>query len=143
VGRARMIREGDALTLIATGGILGEALVAAESLALLGIACRVLSMHTISPLDRESILAACHQTGGIVTIEEHTISGGLGGAVAEVCADSGVYPRRFRRLGLRQEFSSIVGSQAYLRNRYGLDSTAIATAAEALLASPQGIVAGQ
>jgi len=134
LGRARVIREGEDMTLMAVGGILGIALEAAERLAGEGIECRVISMHTVKPLDRETIFAACRETGGMVTIEEHTIDGGLGGAVAEVCLDAGVFPKTFHRIGLRAGFSSIVGDQDFLRRQYGMDAQAIIAAVRKVLA---------
>jgi len=134
LGRARVIREGEDMTLMAIGGILGTALEAAERLAGEGIECRVISLHTLKPLDREAILAACRETGGIVTIVEHTIEGGLGGAVAEVCLDAGVFPKTFHRIGLRAGFSSMVGDQDFLRSQYGMDAQAIIAAVRKLLA---------
>jgi transketolase len=128
IGRARLVRDGTDATLIASGGILGVALAAAETLAHQGVTTRVLSMHTLKPIDGDAIEAACRETGAVVTLEEHTIDGGLGGAVAEVCMDRGIIPRRFHRVGLRDGFSSIVGSQAYLRERYGLDESAVTKA---------------
>ena len=125
LGRARQLRDGADMTIVVTGGIMGVVLRAVESLAGQGIACRVLSMHTIKPLDRDALLAAARETGGIVTVEEHTVDGGLGGAVAECCLEAGVAPRAFRRIGLRRGFSSIVGSQDYLRSTYGMDGQAI------------------
>jgi transketolase len=68
-------------------------------------------MHTIKPFDRDAVLRACQETGGIVTVEEHTIEGGLGSIVAETCMDAGVKPNVFRRIGLRAGYSSIVGAQ--------------------------------
>jgi transketolase len=137
IGKARTVREGTDITLIATGGILGPALEAAEALVEQGITCRVLSMHTIKPFDHEAVLRACRETGGIVTVEEHTIDGGLGSLVAETCMDAGVKPNLFRRIGLRAGFSSIVGAQEYLRREYGMDAKSIAKAvAELVSASP-------
>jgi transketolase len=133
LGRARRLRDGNALTLVATGGILGVVLRAADELAARRIHCRVLSMHTVKPLDRMALYAAARETGGIVTIEEHTIEGGLGGAVAECCLESGVIPQLFCRMGLNDRFSSVVGSQAYLRQVYGLDERAIVARVRALL----------
>ncbi|MGA7234385.1 MAG: transketolase C-terminal domain-containing protein [Bryobacteraceae bacterium] len=126
LGRARTIVDGSAATLIATGGILGEAMKAAETLRARGFALRVLSVHSIKPLDRDAIVAAANQTGGIVTIEEHAIDGGLGGAVAEALLDAAAAPGFFARIGLRSCFSSAVGSQQYLRSVYGMDAEAIA-----------------
>ena len=125
LGRARVLEEGDDVTLIATGGMVGPTLRAAALLRGDGVAARVVSMHTIKPIDREAIVAACAETGGLVTVEEHTVDGGLGSAVAEVCADEGAWPKAFRRVGLRAGFSSIVGSQDYLRAAYGLDEESI------------------
>jgi transketolase len=128
LGSARVVREGEDFTLVATGGILGEALAAAERLAADGVECRVLSMHTVKPLDAEALRRAARETGGIVTVEEHTIEGGLGGAVAECLLEAGDVPKVFHRIGLRDGFSSVVGSQRYLRRVYGLDAGAIARA---------------
>lgn len=134
-GRIRIVREGSDVTLAATGGILGEALAAADSLASEGIFCRVLSVHTIKPLDVAVLTESASATGGIISIEEHSVDGGLGGAIAEVLMESGIFPRFFLRLGLRNTFSSIVGSQQYLRGVYSLDAAAIAHAASAKLAA--------
>jgi transketolase len=125
LGRARQLRDGADVTIFVTGGILGVVLRAVETLAGQGIGCRVVSMHTIKPLDREAVLAAARETGAIVTVEEHTVDGGLGGAVAECCLEAGMAPRAFRRVGLRAGFSSVVGSQDYLRSVYGMDGPAI------------------
>ena len=134
LGKARKLRAGDDLTLIATGGILSSALAVAERLnAEHRISCRVLSMHTVNPIDSDAIIEAARETGGIVTIEEHTIHGGLGGAVAEVCLDYGVTPRGFSRIALREGFSSIVGCQDYLRVKYDLDENAIISAANSVM----------
>jgi transketolase len=138
LGKARTVREGSDITLAATGGILGAALEAADSLVEQGIACRVLSIHTIKPFDSEAIIRACKETGGIVTVEEHTIDGGLGSVVAETCLDAGVHPRVFHRVGLRAGFSSVVGGQDYLRREYGMDPATIARAvAELVSAGPE------
>ncbi len=134
VGVPRTLREGSALTLITCGGILGEVLGAADMLARDGIAVRVLSIPTLKPLRSEQIIAAARETDGILTVEEHVLTGGLGSTIAEVLMDVGVQPRRFLRLGISGGYSSIVGSQEYLRRRHGLDASSIATRARALLA---------
>jgi transketolase len=125
IGEPRVRRQGNDLAIIATGGIVEEALKAAETLAAQNLQARVLSVHTIRPLRPESILAAARETRGIITLEEHTVDGGLGGLIAETLLECGVPPRRFRRMGLRSGFSAIVGSQAYLRKRYELNADAI------------------
>ncbi len=132
-GKIRVVRDGDDVTLAATGGILGEALTAAETLTSQGISCRVLSVHTIKPLDIETLSAAANETGGIITIEEHNVDAGLGGAVAEALLEAGVIPGFFARMGLRNTFSSVVGSQTFLRKVYGLDAAAIADTVSAKL----------
>jgi transketolase len=133
LGRMRVVRDGDDVSLFATGGILGIALRAAERLAGEGISARVVSVHTIRPFDVETLFRACRETRGVVTIEEHVVDGGLGGLVAETCLEAGIVPRGFHRIGLRAGFSSIVGSQEYLRSRYGMDEEAIVTAARTVL----------
>ena len=121
LGKAITVRQGRDVTLIATGGMLYNAIGAAAALGEQGLDCRVLSMHTVKPLDVEAVLAAARDTSAIFTIEEHSIIGGLGGAVAEVLMEAEQRPRYFRRIGLNGAFSSIVGDQAYLHARYGLD----------------------
>jgi transketolase len=125
LGRIRTLRDGGDVTLVATGGILGVALEAAERLAQRGVQARVLSAHTLRPFDAEAVFAACRETGGVITVEEHVVGGGLGGLVAETCLEGGVVPQAFHRIGLRAGFSSIVGSQDYLRQQYGMDAPAI------------------
>lgn len=134
VGRARCLREGRDATLVATGSILPVVLDAAERLARIGLKCRVLSMPTIKPLDIEALADAARNTGGIFTVEEHTIDGGLGGAVAENLLEYGVVPQAFHRFGLRGGFATLVGSQAYLRKAYRLDAESIAQEVPARLA---------
>jgi transketolase len=126
LGKARRLRNGGDMTFIATGSIINEALIAADFLAeKKGIQCRVMSMHTIKPIDEDEIIAAAKETGIILTIEEHTIIGGLGSAVAEVCMEAGIPLRGYGRIGLASIFSSIVGSQQFLRSYYKMDSKAI------------------
>ena len=135
-GKIRTVRQGRDVTLAATGGILGEALLAADALAGQGIFCRVLSVHTVKPLDTETLIAAAAETGGIVSIEEHAVDGGLGGAISEVLMEAGAFPGFFVRMGLRNTFSSVIGSQQYLRNVYSLDADAITRLVSARLDVP-------
>ena len=125
IGGSRRYKEGSDITLIAIGGILDDVNIAAFDLQKLGINARVVGMHSIKPIDTDEILDAAKNTGGIVTIEEHNKDGGLGSAVSEVCMDFGVMPKKFLRIGLDNMYSSIVGSQQYLRSRYEMDSEAI------------------
>jgi transketolase len=134
LGGSIRYKEGKDVTLLATGGILRDVIQATELLQELGIDAGVVSMHSIKPIDRDAIIAAANETGGIVTIEEHNIDGGLGSAVAEVCMDGGVAPKAFLRIGLGNQYSSIVGSQDYLKAHYQMDATAIAERVQKLLA---------
>jgi transketolase len=113
LGRALPVRPGRDVTIIAAGAVLHEAATAAAALAGDGIDAAVLSMPTIKPIDAEAVVRAARRTGAIVTAEEHSVTGGLGSAVAEVLAESGV-PVRFRRFGVRDAVQHAVGSQAYL-----------------------------
>ena len=89
-------------------------------------------MHTVKPIDREAIVRAARETGGIVTVEEHNLSGGLGGAVAEVLADEGIgIP--FHRVALPDTYVHIVGSHEWLLDHFGFSPQAIAGSVKALL----------
>lgn len=133
IGKAIMIQEGTDVTLIATGGMLHTTVQAAKILSGQAIQARVMSIHTIKPLDTTAILAAVRETGTIITIEEHNVIGGLGSAVAEVVAESGNLPATFKRLGIEDTFCSHVGNQEYLRESYSLSAGSIATIVKSLL----------
>jgi len=120
IGRAITVREGSDLTLISTGEMLHNTVKSAERLAEEGIHARVLSMHTLKPLDVGAVLRAARETGVIVTIEEHSVIGGLGGAVAEVLAELSDSPFTLKRIAMREPFCSEVGSQKYLREANSL-----------------------
>jgi transketolase len=125
LGAALTVRDGRDLTMIATGTILANVIEVADRLNSAGIYPRVLSMHTVHPIDTAAILAAASETQAIVTVEEHGIVGGLGSAVAEVLADSGETRVPFKRLGVPSWYSSHVGSQEHLRRAYGLSAEGI------------------
>jgi len=125
LGRAVTVQNGSDITLISTGGLLLQTTKVARLLGSEGVSVRVVSMHTLKPLDSEAVLAAARETRGIVTIEEHSITGGLGSAVAEVLAESGERRVPFKRLGLPSAFSSEVGDQNYLRSVHGLSEDGI------------------
>jgi transketolase len=124
VGRALLLLDGPDLTLMSTGGMLQTTVAVAARLAKEGVRARVLSMHTLKPLDTDAVTAAAQETRGIMTIEEHSIQGGLGGAVAEVLAEAGS-PVPFKRIGVTSPFSSQTGSQQYLRELHGLSEDRI------------------
>jgi len=126
IGKAIRLREGTDATLISTGGMLWTANQVADLLAAEGITLRVLSMHTIKPLDREAILAAARETGAILTLAEHSICGGLGSAVAEFLAERLDVRVPFKRLGVASEFSPHIGNQEYMLERHGLDPASVA-----------------
>lgn len=125
LGKARILREGTDCSIIVCGGILSEAQNAADALSKLGIETRIISMHTIKPFDSAAVIAAARETGAVITLEEHTIHGGLGGATAEALLDAGAAPKKFLRIALEAGFSSVVGSQMYLRAHYKMDSRSI------------------
>jgi transketolase len=125
IGKGRVLSEGSDFTIIATGGIVDVALKVQKEIAKEGIGLKVVSLHTIKPIDRELILDCVLNTGGIITLEEHSIVGGLGSAVAEVIMQENVYPKKFMMLGLESKFSTIVGSQDYLRSINNLDVSSV------------------
>ena len=138
IGRALTVRQGSDLTLISTGGLLKTAVDAADELKRRhGIRARVISMHTVKPIDAAAVEAAARETPAVLTIEEHSVLGGLGGAVAEVLAEMDEARPRFRRVGLEPAFSGVVGDQQYLRERHGLSATAIAETALKVVQAPE------
>jgi len=130
LGRADLLNEGNDVTVIACGALVAPAVAAAETLGRDGIAARVLNMATVKPLDREAVLAAAAETRGIVTAEEHHLTGGLGGAVAELLAQE--HPARMRMIGLGDEFAC-VGPTDRIRAKYGMSAGHIVAACRALL----------
>lgn len=122
IGQAEPLRDGTDVTIIATGIVVPEALEAADRLAENGISARVLNMATIKPLDKEAVIKAARETGHIVTVEEHSIIGGLGEAVASVLAEEA--PARLHRIGVRDVFGHS-GPAAELLHEFGLDAEGI------------------
>ncbi len=121
IGKAIPMREGSDALIVTTGITLKHGLEAADVLSSLGLNAAVLHVHTIKPLDTEAILDNAAQVPLVVTIEEHTIIGGLGSAVAEVIAEAGFDPgKRFRRIGIPDVFPDQYGSQASLMQRYSI-----------------------
>ena len=118
IGKAVTVREGNDATIIVSGGQLPNAVKAADSLAEQGIEVRVVSMHTIKPLDEDVILDAT-KTKAIVTVEEHSLIGGLASAVAETLVKNGKHTP-IKSLGVTDEFPAGVGSSDYFMRRYGL-----------------------
>ncbi len=122
IGKAVKLCEGTDVTIIATGLMVCEALKARETLANIGISASVINMHTIKPIDRAAIIAAAKETGAIVTAEEHSIIGGLGGAVAEVICET--VPVPVLRVGVEDVFGRS-GPGAEMLHIFGLDAANI------------------
>ena len=122
LGKGVTLRDGKDLTIVATGLMVAESLAAAEKLAADGIDARVINIHTIKPLDEELIIKAAEETGRIVTVEEHSIIGGLGSAVCETLA--GVSPVKVDRIGIRDTFGES-GPAVQLLEKYGLNADGI------------------
>lgn len=125
IGKAVLLREGKDATIIATGSLVFHSVVAADILREEGLNLRVLNMHTIKPLDEEAIVSAARETGRIVTVEEHSVLGGLGGAVAEVLTSECPVP--LKRVGIEDIFASI-GPLYQLQQKYGLTYEGIVSA---------------
>jgi len=132
IGKGTIVRQGSDITLFSTGSIVNEALQATADLEeTLGITMRIVNISTLRPIDREIIQQAAKETRGIITLEEHTIHGGLGSAVAEVLADSGLGVR-FKRIGL-DKFSVGCGNRLEMRGLNGIASKNIIEAVKNLL----------
>lgn len=124
IGKSIVMRDyGDDAVVIACGVCVKEAMDAADDLSTEGINITVVNMHTIKPLDTEKVISLAEKSGVVLTVEEHTIIGGLGGAVAETLSDAGLGVR-FKRLGLPDVYSAI-GPPGELRKRYNIDKTGI------------------
>ena len=131
IGRAITIREGEDVTIIATGEPLAEAVRAADQLASEGLSCRVISMHTVKPLDEAVLLHAALHTRALITVEEHSIYGGLGEACASVLMRHQVAVP-FVSIAIPDE-DTVTGSQTDIFNYYGISADGIAAAARNVL----------
>ena len=122
MGKGIVLREGKDLTIVANGLCVAASLEAAEKLAADGIDAKVINIHTIKPLDEELIVAAAKETGKVVTVEEHSIIGGLGGAVCECLSEKAPVP--VKRIGINDVFGES-GPAVALLEKYGLDAEGI------------------
>jgi transketolase len=122
IGKGVVLREGTDVAIIAAGLCVHSAVEAAEMLAADGINAMVINMHTIKPLDQELVVRAAKETGKIVTVEEHSIIGGLGGAVCEALCESCPVP--VKRIGMNDVFGES-GPSAALLEKYGLDGKGV------------------
>ena len=122
IGKGVVLREGKDLTIIATGLPVSNCLEAAEKLAADGIDAKVINIHTIKPLDEELVVAAAKETGKVVTVEEHSVIGGLGSAVCDVLAEKA--PTKVMKIGINDTFGES-GPAVELLKKYGLDTDSI------------------
>jgi len=136
IGRAGRLRDGGDVTLIANGVMVERALEAAEALVGRGVEARVLNMATVRPLDRDAVVAAARETGALVTVEEHTVHGGLGSAVAEVVVAS--HPVPMKIMGFPGVFAP-TGSASWILEHFGLTPGGIRDAALELLETRVGL----
>ncbi|MCL4395536.1 MAG: transketolase family protein, partial [Chloroflexi bacterium] len=136
IGKAVQLRGGSDVTLVCCGVMVARTLVAAAELAQSGVNARVVEVHTIKPLDRESIVRCAAETGALVTVEEHSVIGGLGGAVAETLADN--RPTPVVRVGIADTFAES-GPYAELLDKYGLAVADIVRAAQRAVELKTGI----
>lgn len=126
IGKGYTVKDGCDITLISTGSMVETAIKVSECLNRKDISAKVVSMHTIKPLDTEMIKKCINETKALFTIEEHNIIGGLGSAVAEVLAENNSSPLLFKRFGIPDTFIKFVGSQQHIRHELGLETDQIA-----------------
>jgi len=130
IGKGVTLRDGEDITIVATGLMVAEALEAAEILAADGISARVINIHTIKPLDEEIILKAARETGKIITAEEHSVIGGLGEAVCSLLSEK--LPTPVKRIGVNDEFGHS-GPAAQLLKDFGLCAANLVKTAKEML----------
>jgi transketolase len=130
IGKALLLEEGTDVTIVTTGHLVWEALLAADELAKKGISAEVINIHTIKPLDEEAILKSVAKTGCLVSCEEHNYLGGLGESISRVLVQNHPIPQEF--VATKDTFGES-GTPAQLMKKYGLDSTSIVAAAEKVL----------
>jgi transketolase len=133
LGKASLVRPGKDVTFVACGETVAPALAAADSLAGDGIESRVISMHTIKPLDETTVLQAAMETRGVITVEEHSVHGGLGEACASLLLQSGHHPR-FKIVGFPDDHT-VNGNQVEIFQHYGIDGPGLAATAKKLLSA--------
>ena len=119
IGKGQTLKQGNDISIIATGHLVWEALEAAKELKKEGISARVINIHTIKPIDKDILIKAAKETGKIITAEEHQVIGGLGSAVAEVLSEN--YPTKIKMLGVKDTFGES-GNASELMDKYGLRS---------------------
>lgn len=133
LGKASLVRQGKDISFVACGETVAPALAAADLLAADGIDCRVISMHTIKPLDEAAVLQAATETGRVITVEEHSVNGGLGEACASLLLQAGVQTR-FKIVGF-PDLHTVNGSQPEIFRHYGIDGVGLAATAKKLFSA--------
>jgi transketolase len=137
IGKAVPVRDGDDALIVTTGVCLQVGLAAAEKLATAGIDAGILHFPTVKPLDVEALHAAVERVPAVVTVEEHTVIGGLGSAVVESLAEAGLLDgRRFQRFGLPDVFPDVYGDQNGMMRKYGISAENVAGQVQRMLGSP-------
>ena len=131
IGEAETVSEGSDVVLIAVGNMVHVALQAADTLRDGGVEAKVIDMHTVKPLDTSAVIQSARETGAVVTVEEHSVIGGLGGAVSEVLSEN--YPTPLTRVGIMDMFGTSSRSYQRLLEKYGLTPAAVAEAAKKVL----------
>lgn len=134
LGKITRVQSGSDIAIFSIGGILSEVLEAAEQLAAEGIKVSINDVHTLKPLDLDTIDDVIRQCNRVLTVEEHNVTGGLGGAIAEACLENGTPIAGFKKIGLNDIYPQIVGDQKFLRNEYRMSTPYIVQAARDLLA---------
>lgn len=119
-GKLRQILSGNDVAILCAGGVTKVAMNAAKTLLKKGISLGVYSVHSLKAIDVKNISNILEKYTGVITLEENNLIGGLGSAISEICLDNKIYPRSFKRMGLKDIYSSVVGSQEYLREFYNL-----------------------
>lgn len=122
IGKGEILRDGKDVTIVATGAMVSNSLEAAEKLAADGIEAKVINIHTIKPLDKELVVAAAKETGKVVTVEEHSVIGGLGSAVCDTLAQKA--PTQVMKIGMNDTFGES-GPAVELLKKYKLDAESI------------------
>ena len=119
-GKIRKINDGKDIAILCSGGVTKVAMNAANTLKKQKISLGVYSVHSLKSIDLKSISEIFEKYSGVITIEENNLMGGLGSAISEICVDNKIYPKSFKRMGLKDIYSSVVGSQEFLRDFYNL-----------------------
>lgn len=132
IGKGLIVREGSDATIFAHGEMVGEAMDAAVELEKEGIQITVADMYSIKPLDRELVIECTQKTGKIIVLEDHLMNNGLASAVADAYADLGIYPKKFKRMGIPQVYAGF-GSGAELQHKYGYDADSVVAAVKELI----------